>query len=69
MRGQASAEETVEHLSILFETGSFGDKVLHDRLKGEYEVLCRKLHRFIQGVIEEHNPRFVVREDQSRYEA
>ena len=68
VRAQASAEETVEHLTMLFETGSLRDKARYEKLKGEYETLCRKLHRFIQGVIEEHIPPFVVREPGIAYE-
>ena len=63
VRAHASAEETVEHLSILFETGSLEDKTAYEKLKSEYQTLCRRLHRFIQGVIEEHKPPFVVREE------
>jgi four helix bundle protein len=49
----ASCSETIEHLEILIETGSLladkGNSLLND-----YNILGRKLNRFIQSVLEQH---------------
>ncbi|MBI1876988.1 MAG: four helix bundle protein [Chloroflexi bacterium] len=49
----ASCNETIEHLEILIETGSLlmekGKSLLND-----YDLLGRKLNRFIQSVIKQH---------------
>ena len=49
----ASCSETIEHLEILIETGSLlpdkGNNLLND-----YNILGRKLNRFIQSVLEQH---------------
>jgi four helix bundle protein len=50
----ASCSETIEHLTILVETGSLSaDK--GKALLADFDVLGRKLNRFIQSVIEQHN--------------
>ena len=49
----ASCSETIEHLTILVETDSLSaDK--GKALLADFDVLGRKLNRFIQSVIEQH---------------
>lgn len=45
----ASCNETIEHLELLHETGSFKDKEKFDYLWKEYDHLGRKLNKFIQA--------------------
>jgi four helix bundle protein len=67
-RAYASAHETIEHLSFLDETGSFGDKAKLRELESEYEILCRMIFRFLEGVIEGHEKPGFVREEVAAYE-
>ena len=46
----ASCNETIEHLEILYETGSLKIKEKFDYFYKEYDTLGRKLNRFIQAV-------------------
>jgi DNA-binding ferritin-like protein len=57
-RAYASAEETIEHLQFLMETGS-ASRVENecDALIDEYEVLCRKLFNYMTSVQKEHDPK------------
>lgn len=57
-RSYASAEETIEHLRNLLETGS-AVRVEKEccSLAAEYAVLCRKLFNYIQAVEKEHDPK------------
>lgn len=49
----ASCSETIEHLEIVTETGSLPiDK--GQRLLKDYDLLGRKINRFIQSVIQHH---------------
>jgi four helix bundle protein len=43
-------DETMVHLDFLFETQSLRDKILYDRLKGDYDVLSMKLNKFLQWI-------------------
>ena len=57
-RAYGSAEETIEHLQYLLETGSA--KEVADECRGlieEYSTLCRKLFNYQQAVFREHNPK------------
>jgi len=49
----ASCNETIEHLEILYDTGSL-KKDRFDYLLNEYNLLGRKLNRFISSVKEGH---------------
>lgn len=49
----ASCEETIEHLRLLKDTGSLAPESFA-RLAGEYDVLARKLNRFIASVESSH---------------
>lgn len=46
----ASCNETIEHLEILHETDSLKNKEIFEYLFNEYDVLGRKLNKFIQAV-------------------
>ena len=52
-RSYGSAEETIEHLEYLFETGSLTDESLFKELHASYNNLCGKLLRYIQAVDKE----------------
>lgn len=67
-RAYASAEETVEHLELLFETKSLDDEDLFKKLMQEYETLCGKIFRFIKSVIEEHEKPYYLKEENINYE-
>ena len=56
-RSYASAEESIEHLQYLLETGSA--KVQESEcgeLVDQYVVLCRKLFNYIESVEKHHDP-------------
>jgi four helix bundle protein len=50
----ASNDETLDHLEILFETGSLTDKIFYDNLHSKIELLGKKINRFLQSVQNEH---------------
>ena len=66
-RAYASAEETVEHLDILHETGSLKNEVLFRTLRGRYEALCGMIYKFCQSVSTLHGVPYGVQEDASSY--
>jgi four helix bundle protein len=66
-RAYASCHETLEHLSILEETGSLRDKSKLDHLRKEYEALCKMIFRFLEGVSIRHERPGFVRECVSPY--
>lgn len=45
---QAECDETILHLEFLFETESLKDKNNFEKLKDAYELLSRKVNKFIQ---------------------
>jgi four helix bundle protein len=45
----ASCNETIEHLEILYETGSLRDKEKFNYFNKEYDTLGRKINKFIQA--------------------
>ena len=47
---QSSNDETKEHLSLLFETGSLEDQEKYQYFISEYENLGKKIHNFISAV-------------------
>lgn len=49
----ASCNETIEHLEILIETESLSTEKGQNLLK-QYDILGRKLNRFIQSVNQQH---------------
>jgi len=61
-RSYGSAEETIEHLLYLQETGSASRVEDECRLLfQEYGVLCRKLFNYMQSVEKEHDPKRMTR--------
>jgi four helix bundle protein len=50
----ASVDETRDHLEVLYETNSLTDKESFESLKGDLNILGRKLYRFIQAVSKSH---------------
>ena len=63
-RSYGSAEETVEHLHYLVETGSASCVEEECRaLVQEYTVLCRKLFNYMRAVEKEHDPKGSIRAD------
>lgn len=49
-----SNDETIDHLEILFETGSLTDEPTFHALHQKLELLGKKLNSFIQAVEREH---------------
>ena len=66
-RAQASSEETVQHLKMLFEIGSVKEKELHNELKSSYDQLNAMLFRFIQAVEERHGEPMYLKELEADY--
>jgi four helix bundle protein len=50
----ATCEETIEHLELLYETGSLKDKNIFDSFMQEYDKLGRMINKFIQSVEKGH---------------
>jgi four helix bundle protein len=46
----ASCDETIEHLEMLFETGSLTNKLIYRDLSAQLDLLGRKLNVFIETV-------------------
>ena len=47
---QSECDETIIHLEFLYETGSLRDNELYEKLRAAYDVLSKKLNKFIQWV-------------------
>ena len=52
---QAECDETIVHLDFLFETESLKNEEVYNTLKAEYEILSKKINKFIQWVDENWN--------------
>jgi four helix bundle protein len=50
----ASCNETIDHLELLFETGSLTNEVLYRDLSAQLDLLGRKLNVFIDSVERSH---------------
>ena len=50
----SSNDETIDHLDVLFETNSLGDKALYEKLSTRLTELGKKLNNFLQSVTENH---------------
>jgi len=50
----ASCDEIIDHLEMLFETGSLTNKVLYRDLSSQLDLLGRKLNVFIESVEHSH---------------
>ncbi|MFI5186240.1 MAG: four helix bundle protein, partial [Chitinophagales bacterium] len=47
---QAECDETIVHLDFLFETGSMADKVQYTNLHSKYDLLSKRINKFLQWV-------------------
>lgn len=47
---QAECDETILHLDFLYETQSFKDSAVYQNLHYEYDVLSKRINKFIQWV-------------------
>ena len=45
---QSECDETIVHLDFLFETESLKDKILYSDLRSEYDLLSKRINKFIQ---------------------
>ena len=52
---QSECDETIVHLDFLFETESLKDTSLFKTVKREYDILSKKLNKFIQWVEDNWN--------------
>ena len=50
----ASCDETIDHLEVLFETGSLENKTVYRDLSSQLDLLGRKLNVFIDSVERSH---------------
>jgi four helix bundle protein len=66
-RAYGSAEETIEHLRYLTETGSLNDKRQGDELREGYARLATKIFNYILSVEQGHDTQFYVKEEQAGY--
>jgi len=51
----SSNDETIDHLEMLFETGSLKDQFLYNTLHQKLELLGKKINNFLQSVEQSHN--------------
>jgi four helix bundle protein len=63
----ASNMETVDHLEMLYETGSLTDKELFNDLHSRLNILGRKINNFLQSVQTSHQRPGSVAESQGDY--
>jgi four helix bundle protein len=47
---QSECDETILHLDFLFETNSLSNAELFNKLKTDYDLLSKKINKFIQWV-------------------
>src|SRR5574342_152878 len=47
---QAECDETIVHLDFLWETDSLKDKIKYDDLRNRYDLLSKRINKFIQWV-------------------
>lgn len=52
---QASADETIDHLEILYETNSFTNEIVFNQIHQKLIILGKKINNFIQAVEKGHN--------------
>ena len=58
---QTECDETIVHLDFLFETESLKDEVCHQKLHTDYDILSKKINKYIQWVEDNWNE-FPVKE-------
>jgi four helix bundle protein len=47
---QAECDETILHLDFLFETNSFSNAELYKKLRSDYDLLSKRINKYIQWV-------------------
>ena len=52
---QAECDETIVHLDFLFEPGSMTDKSKYDDLRMKYDLLSKRINKFLQWVEDNWN--------------
>ncbi len=52
---QSECDETIVHLDFLFETESLKNEDLYKKLKNDYDILSKKINKFIQWVEDNWN--------------
>src|SRR6185503_6447300 len=52
---QSECDETIVHLDILFETESLKNTLIYDELKSKYDLLSKRINKFIQWVEDNWN--------------
>lgn len=52
---QSECDETIVHLDFLFETGSLKDKNNYEDLRSRYDLLSKRINKFIQWVEDNWN--------------
>jgi four helix bundle protein len=52
---QAECDETIAHVDFLFETESLKNAEVYNELKKEYDILSKKMNKFIQWVEDNWN--------------
>jgi four helix bundle protein len=67
LRAYGSGQETIEHLELLFDTGSLQDKDLCEDLLSEYNELVGKLPRYIQAVDDSSEMLLFMKEPEIEY--
>lgn len=50
----ASADETIDHLEMLYETESIKDESLFNALSKKANLLCKKLIKFLDAIEKQH---------------
>ena len=66
-RAYGSAEETIEHLELLFETKSLKDENFFKELFDSYNLFCGKMLRYIQAVDKEYETPNFMKEPEAEY--
>lgn len=56
---QAECDETMVHLDFLAETGSVTDNEKMATLKRDYDILSKRINKYIQWVEDNFNPAYV----------
>ncbi len=52
---QSECDETMVHLDFLFESGSMKDESIYQTLKNDYDLLSKRINKFLQWVEENLN--------------
>src|SRR5688500_10166260 len=59
---QSECDETIVHLDFLLETGSATERPKAEDLRIQYDILSKKINKFIQWVEENFEPGYSVKE-------